>query len=623
MQLCRRDTLGPAWLSSLHRQLIVQSNLFGAQIARGDGRVINFIGTGSGEFAAEADGLDQLLSVSGGYRYIDATGRAQESYNAQGQLIRTDKADGQRLVFTYSDTSTPVAQAPAPGYLLNVQDNFGRSLQFTYLLPTGGVAATDARINRITNPAGKSTTLAYDANGNLSLLTWADTAARQFLYENAGLAWALTGEIDENNSRYATIGYDTAGRAISTELAGGVERYSVAYANPPQIAATEVFDPILQVILRYHSWQMPGGTVVTLPNGTSTALGASSIHGYPRLNTQGQAAGSGCAASANAIGYDANGNRASQDDFNGSRVCYASDPSRNLEIARVEGLSNTTACSGMTAVNATLPAGSRKVSTAWHPDWRLLTKRAEANRVTTSVYNGQPDPSAGGAVASCAPSTAGLPDGKPIAVLCRQLEQATTDADGHIGFNAPADMTIPTRVQSWTYNQYGQVLTATDSLNHSTTYAYYANTTSNYTLGDLQSVTNAAGQITTYTQYTPTGQVLQSVDPNGVVTTNTYDLRSRLTSTSVDGQITTYGYDAAGQLTKVTLPDASYKGYEYDAAHRQTAVFDNLGNRIDYTLDNMGNRVAEKVKDPGGALKRQLTRSMDALNRVVQTVGGE
>jgi YD repeat-containing protein len=79
----------------------------------------------------------------------------------------------------------------------------------------------------------------------------------------------------------------------------------------------------------------------------------------------------------------------------------------------------------------------------------------------------------------------------------------------------------------------------------------------------------------------------------------------------------------AGQLTRITRPDASYVGYEYALAHRQTAVFDNLGNRIEYTLDNAGNRTAQNVKDASGTLRRQLARSIDALGRVQQTTGRE
>ena len=190
---------------------------------------------------------------------------------------------------------------------------------------------------------------------------------------------------------------------------------------------------------------------------------------------------------------------------------------------------------------------------------------------------------------------------------------------------------VSNRVQQWTYNAYGQVLTAKDPLNNTTTYAYYTDTSFTgvdpnavgHTLGDLQTVTNAKSQITTYSQYNKHGQVLQQSDPNGVVTANTYDLRQRLLSTTVGGQTTSYTYDPVGQLTRVTRPDASYVGYEYDDAHRQKAVLDNLGNRIDYTLDNAGNRVGESVKDPGGALRRSLARSIDALGRIQQSTGRE
>ncbi|MEK7423680.1 MAG: RHS repeat protein, partial [Actinomycetota bacterium] len=324
--------------------------------------------------------------------------------------------------------------------------------------------------------------------------------------------------------------------------------------------------------------------------------------------------------------YDANGNLASADDFNAHRTCYASDLTRNLETTRVEGLPNTQACATVTPPNAVLPATSRKTSTQWHPDWRLAIKVAEPGKITTSVYHGQPDPFNANAIASCAPASALLPDGKPIAVLCRQVEQASTDADGHLGFTAALQAGVPNREQKWTYNAFGQVLThdgpRTD-ISDITTYTYYPDTTADHTLGDLQRVTNALGQTTNFSKYNKHGQLLQSTDPNGVTTTHTYDLRQRLLSTSVAGQTTSYSYDPVGQLKKVTQPDASWIGYDYDAAHRLIALYDNQGNRISYTLDNAGNRIAENTKDPAGTLKRALSRSIDALGRVQQTTGRE
>src|SRR5207245_974777 len=98
------------------------------------------------------------------------------------------------------------------------------------------------------------------------------------------------------------------------------------------------------------------------------------------------------------------------------------------------------------------------------------------------------------------------------------------------------------RTWTYTYDSYGRRLTAdgprTD-VSDSTTYTYYTCTTG-YQCGQLQTVTNAAGQITTYNTYNAHGQPLTITDPNGVVTTLTYDLRQRLTSRQVGTETTTF-----------------------------------------------------------------------------------
>lgn len=154
-------------------------------------------------------------------------------------------------------------------------------------------------------------------------------------------------------------------------------------------------------------------------------------------------------------------------------------------------------------------------------------------------------------------------------------------------------------------------------------YVYDVDIMADHMIGDLWTLTHALGQVTTYARYDKHGQVLETSDPNNVRTVNEYDLRQRLTSISVGGQKTVYTYDAVGQLSRVTRPDTNWIGYEYDDAHRQTAVLDNLGNRIQYTLDNAGKRTAVEVRDPGGLLRRSLSRSIDALGRVQQTTGRE
>ena len=402
-----------------------------------------------------------------------------------------------------------------------------------------------------------------------------------------------------------------------------MDSYSITWNTPPAWEVTEDTSLAPALVRRIYSWVSPSEIKVKRNGVPLTDIGTQNVLGTPRMISQTQAAGSGCSSSSNAQTYDVNGNVAWKEDFNGYRTCYSNELSRNLEVRRVEGLLAGGACDVAFQDGASLPAGARKVTTAWHPNWRLETRTAEPRRLTTKVYNGQPDPFNGGATASCAPVGATLPDGSPIVVLCKQVEQATTDIDGSKGLAATVDSTVTARIQQWTYNQYGQVLTSKDPLNNTTTNAYYSDTTADHTKGDLNTVTNAKQQVTTFTKYNAAGQWLEMKDANGVLTTRTFDLRQRVKSVSTAGVTTSYDYWPTGLLKQVTLPDASTVSYDYDDAHRLTSITDNLGNSVTYTLDNSGNRTGEVVKDPSGGLAKTLTRVPDALNRIQQVTGRE
>nr|WP_282597168.1 RHS repeat protein [Rhizobacter sp. SG703] len=613
---------GPLWISSLQKKLVVTAGNRGARALRGSGHSIVFGGDGSGTFTTDASTIERLVSIAGGYRLIDPAARSQETYDSQGQLLRIDRADGSAAVYTYSTASTPASVAPGVGYLLSVADRFGRTVSFQY--------DSVGRTSNITDAAGQQIVPIYDTAGLLREIHWPDTKVRKLNYENTTFPWALTSVVDENGAVWGTIAYDDKGRAISTSLAGGVDYYSVTYTQAPVMQVSETYDSATNLLHRTRRLSASVDPVTTTPNGNAVAYGVGMVADRPRMTSQSQPAGAGCAASTSNESFDANGNVSQHDDFNGVRSCRAYDLGRNLETARVDGLAQTASCAALVppgaGASATVPAGARKTSTQWHPDWRVSAKLAEPGRITTSVYNGQPDPFNGNAIASCAPTTALLPGGKPIAVLCKKVEQSTTDVDGHLGFSAPLQSGVASRVSMWTYNAYGQVLTAKGprtSVNDTTTYAYYTDTTADHTVGDLMTVTNAAGKVTTYNKYNKLGQLLQSTDPNGNVTINTYDARQHLLTSSVAGETTTYAYDPVGQLVQVTQADGSWVGYEYDDAHRQKAVKDNLGNRIEYQLDNAGSKTGESIKDPTGSLKRSLARVMDALGRIQQNTGKE
>lgn len=623
--------LGNLWSLSLKRELVLQgtSAAAGALLWRGDGRVISMSTQSNGALVGSGDVVGKIVSTSAGYIFSDYSDNSEELYDVAGNLTAIHWADGNVLTFNFT---TPATGTFGGLSVLNgVQDAYGRQIAFAYSPGT-------QLLSGITDANGQTSTLAFNANGMFSGVTWPDTKSKSYVYENTSYPWALTGVIDENGTRFATFGFDANGLAISTEHAGGVNRYAASWTSAPSINITNAVDSASGVTYRSRDWMPPQGLSYSDPSNNQHPIGTTTVLGKTLISSQAQPAGSGCLAAAQTNQYDANGNVTNTTDFNSNRACYAYDSSRNLRTAALEGLPSAKTCpadiAGYTPSTSDATHPERKTTTVWHPDWVLKAREAEPKKITTWVYNGQPDP-IGGGTASCVSPTTTLPDGKPLAVVCARYEQATTDATGALGM--AASVTGATRKWSYAYNQYGQVLSettpkqsATDALSHTTTYAYYTDTSLSgnvgHTMGDLHIVTNPKGQQTTYTSYDGAGRLLSSTDANGVVSSQTYWPRGwphTQTVTPVTGAAltTTYDYWPTGLLKTVTLPDASTLNYTYDDAHRLTDVSDAAGNKIHYVLDNVGNRTGEQVSDASGNLASTVSRVFDALNRVQSQTG--
>jgi RHS repeat-associated protein len=574
------------------------------KIYRPDGTRWNFTLNGS-IWTGEADGAYKLAMLGDTNNYgttgwrVMTPDNTEENYDASGRLTSIS-GQGMTQTLTYDSS----------GRLTKVTDSLGRSLTFGY--------DSSNRISTLTDYAGQAYSYGYDSANNLAHVIYPVTSGlptqeRVYLYNeladtaNVSRPNFLTGITDENSVRYATFMYEASGRAVSSEHAGGANKVTIQYDTPTTgentISQYEK-TPATPSVSRIYSYV----TTLGVPKLTGVTQACDSCGGIPKMQT-----------------YDANGNVASRTDFDGNTICSGYDTTRNLETTRVEGLAPGKSCPGpLSSYPPATGTVERKTSTVWHPDWRLETQLAEPKKLTTRIYNGQPDPSNGGAVLTCAPTTAKLPDGKPIAVLCKQIEQATTDPTGALGFSAT--VTGRARISTWTYNGLGQVLTFTgprgnlassdpDYAPATTTDTYYADTTAEHTLGDLATVTDAVGHVTQYTRYDKNGRPLTVIDPNGVTTTLSHTPRGWLQTQTVAGQITTYGYDAVGQLTRLTLADGSYTDYHYDAAHRLTGATDSLGNRVDYTLDAAGHVTDTRWLNPDGSVAKSEHTGYDALGR--------
>jgi YD repeat-containing protein len=501
-----------------------------------------------------------------------------ELYSLNGALSEIRDRHGNRQVLFYDSA----------GFLTKVEDAFGRSIQFSYGLDFQG----NAILTGATDPGGASIQYVRHIGSNGTTdpshdsVVYQDSKTRRYVYDESlgnpapnTFRWALTGILDENASRKATFKYDSLGRAIESDVGGGIERHTLQYQSG---GARQVVDPL----------------------GTQRAYQFGLVAGRIRQSQLSEPCVTGCTTSSTAATYDANGNVASRTDFNGNRTNYTHDLARNLEISRTEGL---------TSAGATTPQ-TRTITTEWHPTFRLVKRIAEPLRITTNGYNGD-----GGA--SCGLQS----DGVTLVpgVLCSKAVQATTDASGASGFGAT--LAGAPRIWTYTYNANGQVLTVngprTDVVDV-TSYTYHpANDSIIGRRGKLATIANALNHTTQITAYNAHGQPLTIVDPNGLTTSLAYDQRQRLTSRTLGGEATAYTYDSAGQLTKVTLPDNSFLSYTYDAAHRLAGIQDNLGNRIAYTLDSSGNRTKEEIFDPANSLKQTRSRVFSGLNRLFRELG--
>lgn len=570
----RRGLFGANWRSNFDRSVRAGAAAQPVYVFRPDGRGISYSKIASGQWTSQAslaEPLTELLDSQGARSGWELRTLKDETerYDATGRLTQ---------IVSRAGVITQQLAYDATGRLSTVTDAYGHILTLTYQAGSG-------LLTGLTVAGSLSYQYGYDQYQNLSSVTYPDGKIRTYKYENTTFPAVLTGIVDENGVRFATYQYDASGRAYSSEHAGGAER----------------------VTLTFNSDQT---TVV------QDALGASRTYAFTAVNklakntaTTGEPCDACGSSSVAARTYDANGNVASAIDFNNNKTCYAYDLTRNLETARVEGLSSNAVCS---TVLTTPPASARKISTQWHSTFRLPLKIAEPKRITTWAYDSR-----------------GNLNSKTI--------QATTDLTGSLGFNA-----TPGSSRAWTYtNTYSSVAgilskvivngPRTDVAD-TTTYDYYApNATCTASVGDgstlgcrgqLQKVTNALNQITQFTRYNAHGQPESITDANGVVTTLTYDVRQRLTSRTVQTLATNFEYWPTGLLKKITLPDASYLSYAYDDAHRLTQMQDSIGNKIVYTVDAMGNRTKTEVFDPAGTLVQTQSRVYNSLNRLWKDIGG-
>ena len=174
-------------------------------------------------------------------------------------------------------------------------------------------------------------------------------------------------------------------------------------------------------------------------------------------------------------------------------------------------------------------------------------------------------------------------------------------------------VTCINRVTEYDYTL-GQVTTITDPLGRETTNVYNSR-------GFLTSTTDAKNNTTQYT-YDNIGNVTSITDATNHTATNVYDCNGCITSsTDFAGNTTTYTYDGNLNMISMTLPINATIYYEYDGEDRLTSTLYPDGKSTLNTYDNGGRIISSKDKENG--VTSYVYDNANQVIKVTNPLGGE
>src|SRR5262245_5247774 len=154
-------SLGEKWRHNYDRTLGVNATGDAIAAYRDDGAVLKFerVGASWSSVANVTDRLEDL--ASGGWKLTLSDGELVETYDAGGKLLTITNRAGVTQTLSY------ITSGPNAGMLRQVEDHFGRTIQFAYTM--GNLLAS------ITDPAGALVRYKYDTLLKLTAAVYPDS----------------------------------------------------------------------------------------------------------------------------------------------------------------------------------------------------------------------------------------------------------------------------------------------------------------------------------------------------------------------------------------------------------------------------------------------------------------
>jgi RHS repeat-associated protein len=569
--------LGMNWSSTYDRYLDVAS--FGgvatlAVIQRANGKVVTFTPNGT-NWITDSDVDIQLVQTSPTTWTVTDHDDTVETYSVgtfgNGTLISIATRNGYTQTLQYTG-----------GQLSSVTDSYNRTLTFSY---------ANGLLQTVATPDGLVLTYTYAAVSGANPLTsvsysTSPVTSQTYLYENTSLPFALTGIIDEDGNRYATWSYDSYGRALSSQRAGGADLTTVAYDDTT------------------------GNRTVTNALGEQMLYKFTTLQNVPKVIEIDRLVSSTTAAATETFTYDANGYLASTTDWNGNLTTYVNDVhGQPTSITEASGTPQARSTTIAYLSNYHLPVSvtTPGLTTTYTYDasGELLTKTDTDTSTTTVPYSTQ--------------GTVRTTTWTWLNFLPASVQGPRTDVK---------------ELTTYTYDSTGALTATTNALNQTTNVTKHLPGGLPQTIVDPNGVTTnlaydprnrllsstivtAAGSLATSNAYDAAGNLLTTTLPDGSALTNSYDAAHRLTVIAdLFHQTISYTLDPLGDRTQTNVADSTgtvrraHSG-SFDALGRLLRDIGGAGQTTTYTYDGNGNALT--VTDP---LSHQTQQAFDALNRL-------
>ena len=571
---------GFGWTSTIQgRRLIVNGP--SVMVQQADGRAEPFT-CSNGACSGDADTRLRLAPDDSGYTLANPDGTT-ERYDLAGKLLTQINRAGRVTAYNYDATSR----------LSLVTDPDGHTLAIAY--------DTANRIATVANSAGEAVGYAYDSANNLIRVNYPDGTARIYHYENTAFPHHLTGislvDTGGATARYATFAYEATGKAISTEHAGGVERFTLQYDSDTQT------------------------TVRDAANTTEIITFATNLGVKKLVSDLNQGDGKTLEQT-----FDAQNNLTCKKEPDGRVTRYGYN-STNQRTFMTEGLAGDCANSQATAATRTasyqyLSANLNLPTVIESPSLNTgSTKR------TTITYSGNVPVT----ITQSGFTPAGAAVTRSVALGYNSFGQVISIDGPRLDVN---DVTALAYNECTTGGGCGQLKSITNAAGHTTTFNSYD------AAGRLLEMTDSNGLVTSY-QYDPRGRA-RFVNRGGRVTEYRYNAAGDVTYVAFpDGRTLAYTYNAARQLTRVTDNAGNRVDYAYDSRGNRTGEFTydasgTLVRQIEMAFDvrnylatiNAGGSLTQRINDALGNVlsttdpnnNPPTVHQYDALSRLVQTV---